>query len=62
MIKLFGIEEDYIKEWACALEKKILHQGRLFVTAHYALFHSTFAKKVSSSISLLLVYALLLQS
>lgn len=44
--KLFNVNEDYIKDFSCALEKNILHWGRLFVTETYILFNSPFKKKV----------------
>lgn len=49
IFKLFSVEEEpYIKEFSCALEKKILHQGRLYVTPHYVMFSAPFAKKLIS--------------
>eukprot|EP01122_Echinamoeba_exundans_P011656 TRINITY_DN4706_c0_g1_i1.p1 TRINITY_DN4706_c0_g1~~TRINITY_DN4706_c0_g1_i1.p1 ORF type:complete len:714 (+),score=147.26 TRINITY_DN4706_c0_g1_i1:225-2366(+) len=46
IFKIFSIEDEpYLKEFSCAFEKKILHQGRLYVTPHYIMFNAPFAKK-----------------
>jgi hypothetical protein len=46
IFKIFSIEDEpYLKEFSCAFEKKILHQGRLYVTPHYLMFNAPFAKR-----------------
>eukprot|EP01128_Nolandella_sp_AFSM9_P010209 TRINITY_DN7022_c0_g1_i1.p1 TRINITY_DN7022_c0_g1~~TRINITY_DN7022_c0_g1_i1.p1 ORF type:complete len:798 (+),score=133.64 TRINITY_DN7022_c0_g1_i1:213-2606(+) len=45
--KIFGIEDDFIKDYSCSVEKRgLVRTGTLFVTRHWLLFYSSLGVKL----------------